>query len=459
MNIIINYIKKNILFLVLISQPLLDILAYFQEGSSFSIAGYVRLVYTIVIPLYTLIVLKDKKKFFAIMCAIVGFCALHIANGLRVGYIDMFADIKYMLLVLHMPILLISFIYLYSKEENMKQALDALKVNAVIIVVAFFISYALQIGNYTYADYKQGWTGWYVVPNAQSLIIVSLLPFIVYFLLKYCKKLFPLPMLVAVFMYLANGTKTTYYSVILILAGFFCFIIFEFLVKRDKKFSVYTLCMILGVIALTIFFYNYSPRMNMDTGDEIAREQEQEQLEQEKAEGMEEEELYIKYIDKDLVARFGEKRVLEAYGDGLDSYTFADMRLKKRIYGKLVWEESDFLTKLVGYEYSQMQYQDENFDLENDPHAILYYYGYVGAALYICLLGYFILRLAKELIKAFKNSLNLFNFAILITFGLQLGLSAYAGYLLRRPNVSIYLMVVLLFIHCRTNPLKKGREA
>ena len=104
MNSMKNYIKNNLLFLVLISQPLLDILAYFQDGSAFSIAGYVRLVYTIGIPLYTLIVLKEKKKFFVIMCVIATFCALHIANGFRVGYISLFADVKYMLLVFHMPI-------------------------------------------------------------------------------------------------------------------------------------------------------------------------------------------------------------------------------------------------------------------------------------------------------------------------------------------------------------------
>ena len=59
---IIKYIRDNLLFLVLVSQPILDHLAYFQGGGSTSVAGYIRLIYTILIPLYTLIVIKEKKK-------------------------------------------------------------------------------------------------------------------------------------------------------------------------------------------------------------------------------------------------------------------------------------------------------------------------------------------------------------------------------------------------------------
>lgn len=458
MSKMMNYIKNNLLFLVLISQPLLDILAYFQEGSAVSIAGYVRLVYTISIPLYTLIVLKDKKKFLTIMCVIGIFGVLHVANGFRVGYISLFADVKYMLLVLHMPILLFSFLHLYNKEDNIKQVINALKINSMVIFVVFFATYFLKSGKYTYEVYEQGWTGWYAIPNAQSIIMVSLLPFIVFFLMKYCKKTFPIPMLAVIFMYIENGTKSAFYGIVLILIGYFCFILFEFFVKKEGKVPLYTLSMLLLLVSFAIFAYNYSPRMFLDIDEETAREEEQLELEEE-----EEEEdkkiVYAKYLDKELVARFGKARVLEAYGEEISSYTLADMRLKKRIYGKLVWEESDILTKMVGYEYSQMQYKDENFDLENDPHAIFYYYGYIGAGMYICMLVYFALRLLKTLIKSFKESINLFNFSILITWGLQLGLAVYTGYVLRRPNVSIYLMAIMLLLYCRTITLKEGREA
>lgn len=450
-----KYITNNLLFLIVVLQPLLDILAYFQQDSAISIAGYARLAFTILIPLYTLIVTNQKKKFLVIMCGIGGFAALHVANGFRVGYISLTADVKYLLLVLYMPLLLISFSFLFKKEELKNQIIRGLRANAVIIVVAFFASYVLKNGNYTYADYEVGWTGWYVIPNAQSVIMVSILPFMVYFLITYFKKFFPIPLALIVYMYMLNGTKTSYFSVLLVLLGFACFMVMEFLIKREGKFPVYNTVMLVLVICTTIFAYNYSPREIIDENEAVARKEEQNKIDE--LEHLDRETI-LKNLDKDLLDRFGDDRVLEAYGDEIDSYTFADMRLKKRVYGKLVWEESDFLTKLVGFEYPKMQHNGENFDLENDPPAILYYYGYIGAAAYICLIVYFVLRLLTVLVRKFKESLSCFNFAILITWGLQMGLSVYAGYLLRRPNVSFYLLIVLLLVYCQTEALKKGKE-
>lgn len=449
-----NYVKNNLLFLVLISQPLLDILAYFQEGSAISIAGYVRLAYTVLIPLYTLIVAEKKKSFIYIMCGIGVFAVLHVANGFRVGYISLFADVKYMLLVLHMPILLICFMYLFEKAKLKTQITRGLIVNMVIFVVTFFASYIMKNGNYTYVDYEVGWTGWYLIPNAQSVITVSVLAFGVYFAMTYCKKYFPIPLSLFLYMYMVNGTKTSYVSVVLVLFGFFCFVIMEYFIQRKGKFPTYQALMLGLLLAVTVFAYNYTPREIMDENEENARAEEQLELDEEEFDKSK----ILQYIDKDLLDRFGNERVLEAYGDDVDSYTFADMRLKKRIYGRLVWEESDFWTKLVGYEYSEMQHNRENFDLENDPHAILYYYGYLGLAGYACILGYFVLRIIVILKRQFKENINKLNFTILITWGLQMALSVYAGYLLRRPNVSFYLMIILLLVYCQTEALRKGKE-
>ena len=63
---------------------------------------------------------------------------------------------------------------------------------------------------------------------------------------------------------------------------------------------------------------------------------------------------------------------------------------------EMVWQDQDFLTKLVGVEYAQCHVGSHIYDPENDFPALLYYYGYVGVgavrafALYfflICLKG------------------------------------------------------------------------
>ena len=72
-------------------------------------------------------------------------------------------------------------------------------------------------------------------------------------------------------------------------------------------------------------------------------------------------------------------------------------------------------------------------------------------------MAYFIARLIKQLVTDFKGSFNLFNFIVLVALGLQIISAIYSGYLLRRPNVAIYLGIVLLLIYCRTEPLFKKK--
>lgn len=468
----IQLVKDNLLLIVLVMQPFLDILAYIQRDFSISAAGYIRLALTVCLPLYTLVFTKRKKQFIGVMAIIGVFCALHILNTLREGFSGAFSDTKYMLLVAHAPILLFSFLFLYDKESIKKQITISLIISAIVSVLVFYLSYALNSGNCTYPLFQMGWTGWYVIPNAQSLILVSLLPFAVYYAIKYCKYYFPLIAAPIVYMYTINGTKAAFLALLVVFAGVAGFTVLELIFTKRDKFQVYKVVMASVLIVVSLLCYNYSPRQIIDSTAESNRQQEQQVLEElmnseldEDGENQDGEELkgkaiYLKYINPNLVDRFGGEKVLEAYGKNLNSYGMSDMRLKKLIFGRLTWEESDFATQLVGFEFSKMQHNGDNFDLENDPQAILYYYGYIGAALYLAFIGYFVLRMIKQLILNFKDSFNLFNFMILIALMLQIFGALYSGYLLRRPNVAIYLTVVLLLIHCRTEPLfrKKKRE-
>ena len=86
--------------ILLVLQPFLDILSYVQRGQSVSLAGYFRLAVTVLVPVYVLFFAKERKKFVISMAVIVGFCALHVLNGFRVGYISLFNDVKYLMLTI-----------------------------------------------------------------------------------------------------------------------------------------------------------------------------------------------------------------------------------------------------------------------------------------------------------------------------------------------------------------------
>ena len=154
--------------------------------------------------------------------------------------------------------------------------------------------------------------------------------------------------------------------------------------------------------------------------------------------------------------RFGAERIMLKYDMTTSAAELINVRLMKRNYASMIWEETDTLTKLFGYEVSEIK--DPAYDPENDWPALFFYYGYAGFGLYIAFILLFVWKLIKRVVKDFKGSLNLLNFTLLICFALQMGLAELSGALLRRPNVSIYLSVLLALIYYRTvrEPLQKS---
>ena len=102
-------IKGNWLFVLVVAQPFLDILAYFQYDSPIgTMAGYLRLLVMLAIPFYVL--MKRRKLGFILLMGIIGiYCVLHVVSCYVNGYLSFFADVSYMLKVVQMPILAISF--------------------------------------------------------------------------------------------------------------------------------------------------------------------------------------------------------------------------------------------------------------------------------------------------------------------------------------------------------------
>ena len=121
----------------------------------------------------------------------------------------------------------------------------------------------------------------------------------------------------------------------------------------------------------------------------------------------------------------------------------------ERSYSAMIFEDSDLLTKLVGFEVSNVGFEG-TYDMENDWPAIFYYYGYLGFALYIGFLLVFLLRVLKKLLRDFKGSFTADNFTLLLTLALQFGLAQFSGAILRRPNVSVYMALILGLIWFQT---------
>ena len=167
---------------------------------------------------------------------------------------------------------------------------------------------------------------------------------------------------------------------------------------------------------------------------------------------------YLRYMVgtiPDLFDRFGMERVLLWFNMSTDAARLIDTRQIKLCYAGLLWQECDLQTRLVGFEVSELGF-DGIRDLENDWPAIYYYYGYTGIALYAALVLYVLFRMLKKLLFDFKGSLTAENFALALSLGLLLGLAQFSGAVLRRPNVSVYLALVLGLIWYETGVTSKG---
>ena len=464
--------KDHWLWLLIAAQPVLDAIAYFNQNSVATVSGYIRLALMLVLPVWVLFTAKNKKGFLLGMAAIAVYSLLHIANGFRVGYISPYFDVSYLVKVLQAPVLAICFVYLIRDEKTARQGFRGLLTAAALIGLFLILALLTGTGNVTYGV-GLGYSGWVIDSNrtANSIILVTLAVFCAMAAVKSKNKLVTLviPVLITV-CFLTNGTKACYFSLFGIFAAFTAYLCMESLVFREKL-RWFTVIVLVFLMIFAVVIYPYTPRYRVNAG--IGRDAKMGEIEEaclakgydisqmspeERFENPEVravfERFYWKYMGwlPDIFDRFGMERVLKHYNMSTDVAKLIDTRTTKISYSTLIWEDQDLLTHILGFEVSQVGF-DGTYDLENDWPALYFYYGYLGLALYVALLLIFLLRVARKLGRDFRGSLTTENVALLLCLFLQLGLAQFSGALMRRPNVSIYLALVLGLIWFQT-----GRE-
>ena len=170
--------------------------------------------------------------------------------------------------------------------------------------------------------------------------------------------------------------------------------------------------------------------------------------------------IYKQFIPEDVIDRFGIDNVIEAYGATNDVKTLMDTRIIKCTCARLVWDESDTLTKMFGFQVSEMSTEVGTYDLENDWHAILYYYGYVGFAAYVGFLLFILIMILRHAMLDLRGTVSVRNMGLTVMFAVELGLAQFSGAVLRRPNVSIYLaLTAAMLYYINVTDFRKKRKA
>lgn len=520
--------RLGMILLVLVAiQPLLDVLSYFlSEMGSNAFSTVLRFGMLMLVALFGFF-LSETKRYYLILYGIVAvFWAVHVANGFRVGYISVVQDTANFLRILNFPIFALTFITVLSIDSGLRKYFylgTAVAFGEMIL----FTALPWLTGNpvYTYPALPVGIMGWFVIPNAQAVILVLSAPIAIYW--AYSTGKYPLYLAAAVLcfgMMFATGTKFTFYS-IFIIAGAYAFL---FVVQMGKRCLKYALPM-LALFGLVFAFRHQSPmalRERMSAYSQgILGEAVEESLENSgvdekiidiiKNEGEEEEKpeenvpvtppekvrakmrqgLMDIYTDEEIYGkqlnnmneRFGVYNVMEVFHHSAATGLLSDFRATKTFFAELIWSEKDLFTKFLGVEYSDFVVDGIIYDLENDFPAVYYCCGYIGFGLYMLFFAIFVLavlkafglgmlwtfradagkpgnwlkRTAASLYRGLKGFLTVELGAMGMSFLLAVIAAQYSGYVLRRPNVTIYFAIsaaCLLSLCAKTGCHKRQAE-
>ena len=462
-NFIIKNLKNNWIIYIIVLQPLLDILSYFQSkqiGTSYS--WIIRISILVFTFMLCFIKSSNKKKLLLKILPFALFFIFHIFNLYRISKLNLILDIKYFILVFQMPILCISLIdYIKSTNYDLHKIKNAIFCNLVIIATSIFISYITGTYEHTYVSI--GILGWFSGSNTPSLILCALSPWALY-MLSNSKKiwLYFLGSLAVFALLYTNATKACYLT---LLASFFLVLFTLILSKKETK-KVPKIIISSFFIILSIILYNFSFTSSKElTANEVTKENENDiksVVNTNEIENIDfnnininDDDLILKilntsYLYNRIIRIHGEKPVIDIMKPYLSAYALSNNRLSKVINSKIEFNNSDLLTKFLGIGYSRISVQE--LDLENDLQAIFFYYGYVGFSLYLAFILYFIIKAMIVFFKNFKSAIYdkelitlLFLILLLIAGG------EYSGAFLRKPNANIYLSLYLLLLYFKLN--------
>lgn len=452
-------IKNNWIVYIIILQPILDIISYFQSkyiGNSYS--WILRILLLLIIFIVSFKHSKNKCKLILKLTPFALFFGLHIFNLYRIGQLNLLRDVEYFVLVFQMPVLCIILIdYIKSTKFDLEKIKKAIFYNLIIIAISILISYITGTYEKTYGD--AGIIGWFSGSNTPSMILCALVPWALYILSNYKNIVFYIIGHITIFLLLYfNATKACYLTLLFSLFV----IIFVLIFSKNENKKAQKLVVSTFFIMLAIFAYNFSFTFNRNTISNNVNQKYIDSIKsitdiQDEIDNIDfnnininDDELVLEILNvsslyKDLIDIHGEKAVIDAMKPHLSSSALYDTRLAKVINAKIEFNNSDTLTKILGIGYSRI---DANkLDLENDLQAIFYYYGYLGFALYAVFILYFIIKAA---IVFFKNPsvihdkeyiILLFLVALLIIGG------EYSGAFLRKSNANIYLSLYLLLLY------------
>lgn len=468
---------------LLMAQPVLDAFTYLAKTAGATvISGAVRTVLLMAVSLYGFAITEKRRIYYVFYGVIGGFWALHMLNCLRLGYAEPFRDGGEYLKLMQFPLWTLSFLTFFRQGKHLDlRAERAVAMNFAIVLGIIALSYATGTQAYTYdipaRGVKVGLLGWFDVANSQSAIVCILVLALLLWAYQTGRlAVFSGACVLGFGLLYFTGTRLTYYSAFLIALGFG---VLALLAGGRGRLC----CIPLGLaVALLVCFQDVSimeyrqtlsqdsARIYQEPTDEIMGEDKDyiytggeipPALLEKITRVYEEVYSPLSFADKpllgDLLDRFGIQRVMEAYHYTTDAWILYDLRVKKMTVMRLLWQEQDWLTKLVGFEANKVFINGQSYDPETDITALPYYYGWLGAGMYLCFTGYFLVRVLAGCLSHLRRLSGFLTVRMGVwTMILVLGLGAaqFSGQVLKKPSVTVYLSLAAAELYTQLSASK-----
>ncbi len=455
-------------FALFVLQPLMDVLSFWVNRWGMSNAPTLilrmgLLALTMVIGFYTS---SSKRIYYGTAGVLAVLAVTHIAACMQVGYASPFHDLTNFIRVAQMPITTVCLITMIRENEACYEAMrKGILVNLMIILVVEVLAWLTGTEPHAYPD-GTGIVGWFYFANSQSCILAMIPPVAIVLLMQ--KKGMKSP----IFWVVLIGSMTAQYALgpRLALAGMVAMglglagsiLIIDY--KQWKKALVFV-----GLTVMFLGFLTYSPMATHQESYESVQASRQEvinkQVGQTKLPSLNDANLsnaeiesrkeyllkklapiYEKYAPN-FVQIFGLEKTMEIYNYTYSVKEITAYRNAKIQFGRLLMDQSPTSSWLFGLELGRFTVNGVTYDVENDFHGIYFLHGVVGLAAMIAFIVYFLWLIACALFKNWKRYFTLEAAAWGIALIMALLHAYFTAAILRRPNASFYLSVVLAAVY------------
>lgn len=476
-----NWLRRHIpqfTAALLLIQPVMDVISFWLQRFDLSTAPTLVLRMGIlgITILYGFLV-SDRKQVYYIAAAVcVAIAAGHVYACLQLpdGYVSPIQDLTNYVRVVQMPLLAICLITFLRQNEETFAAIQRSLTGVLLMILA--VEILCMVTNTDYGTYTDGigTIGWFSNTNSQSNNLCILVPISLAWQLVQEKRNMPLFWVTAMLSFAALyffGTRLAYLGIYATCIGL-SFTIF-LVRRRDWKIAA----ALLGIAILATALMTYSPMVehmrvnggiqnerqgyiNMQIGDDLeevkaliqkvpgnsgnsSSSEEKGMTEEERQQLIEDLTPVYEHYVSDFVEIFGAEKTMEMFNYSIDVHDFSAIRPKKLMFAQMLMNDSPVSSQIFGLNLARFTVGENIYDVENDFHGLYYLYGWVGLGAYLLFLAYFVYLIIWALIKNARKYYTPEAAAYGIAFLMCLAHAYNTAGVIRRPNASIYLSVIL----------------